>query len=90
MSSADLNELCIINIIVPASTHMPHIIFIIIIIITMALAENPIRTKSHICDFAGQYGLMFVIIVIIIIITRPKPAYGRRGLAGSGAKIQMK
>ena len=68
MSSADLNELCIINIIVPASTHMPHIIFIIIIIITMALAENPIRTKSHICDFVGQYGLMFAIIVIIIII----------------------
>ena len=34
----------------------------------MALAENPIRTKSHICDFAGQYGLMFAIIVIIIII----------------------
>ena len=28
--------------------------------------------------------------IIIIIVTRPKPAYGRRGLAGSGAKIQMK
>ena len=28
--------------------------------------------------------------IIIIITTRPKPAYGRRGLAGSGAKIQMK
>ena len=68
MSSADLNELCIINIIVPASTHMPHIIFIIIIIITMALAENPIRTKSHIWDFVRLYGIVFVIIVIIIII----------------------
>ena len=31
-----------------------------------------------------------IIIIIIIIITRPKPAYGRQGLAGCGAKIQMK
>ena len=38
------------------------------VLVVMALAENPIRTKSHICDFAGQYGLMFAIIVIIIII----------------------
>ena len=48
----------------------------------MALAENPIRTKSHKLDFVSQYGIMFVIIVINIIITRPKPAFDWQGLAG--------
>ena len=46
-----------------------------------ALAQIPISTFSHIWVFVRQYGIMFVIIVIII--TRPKPAYGRQGLAGS-------
>ena len=37
--------------------------------------------------------IIIVIIIIIIIITRPKPAYGRRGLAGgslrtSGAQLE--
>ena len=36
----------------------------------MALAENPIRTKSHLWDFVRQYGTMFVIIIIVIIIDR--------------------
>ena len=34
--------------------------------------------------------IIAIIIIVVINITRPKPAYGRRGLAGSGAKIQMK
>ena len=64
------------------SIFMILIKIIIIITIMMALAQNPISTKSHIWDFVRQYGIMFFIIVIIII-TRPKPAYGRQGLAGS-------
>ena len=39
-------------------------------IINMALAQNPISTLSHIWVFVRQYGIMFVIIVIIIIIYR--------------------
>ena len=34
--------------------------------------------------------IIMIITMIIIMITRPKPAYGRQGLAGSGAKIQIK
>ena len=36
----------------------------------MALAQIPISTFSHIWVFVRQYGVMFVIIVIIIIICR--------------------
>ena len=54
------------------------IVFTNIINIIMALAQNPISTLSHIWVFVRQYGIMFV-----IIVTRPKPAYGRQGLAGS-------
>ena len=32
----------------------------------------------------------WIIIIIIIIITRPKPAYSRQGLAGSRARMRMK
>ena len=35
-----------------------------------ALAQIPISTFSHIWVFVSQYGVMFVIIVIIIIIYR--------------------
>ena len=41
---------------------------IMLSIIIMALAQNPISTFSHIWVFVRQYGIMFVIIVIIIII----------------------
>ena len=37
-------------------------------IVTMALAQIPISTFSHIWVFVCQYGIMFVIIVIAIII----------------------
>ena len=30
----------------------------------------------------GERGVTTIIIIILIIITRPKPAYGRQGLAG--------
>ena len=40
----------------------------ITIILIMALAQIPISTFSHIWVFVRQYGIMFVIIVIIIII----------------------
>ena len=36
--------------------------------ILMALAQIPISTFSHIWVFVCQYGIMFVIIVIAIII----------------------
>ena len=38
------------------------------LVMTTALAQNPISTLSHIWVFVRQYGIMFVIIVIIIII----------------------
>ena len=40
---------------------------VMMMMMVAALAENPIRTKSHIWDFGRQYGIMFVIIDIIII-----------------------
>ena len=47
--------------------------------------------------FIGCTALIIITVIVVITInaiiinaTRPKPAYGRRGLAGSGAKIQMK
>ena len=48
------------------SIFMILIKIIIIITIMMALAQNPISTKSHIWDFVRQYGIMFLIIIIII------------------------
>ena len=39
-----------------------------VIMIMMALAQNPISTLSHIWVFVRLYGIVFVIIVIIIII----------------------
>ena len=38
----------------------------------MALAQNPISTLSHIWVFVRQYGIRFVIIVIIIIYRKVK------------------
>ena len=43
------------------------IITMIIIIIIMALAQNPISTKSHIWDFVHLYGIVSVIITIVIV-----------------------
>ena len=31
--------------------------------------------------------ILIIIIIILIIMTRPKPPYGRQGLAGSWARI---
>ena len=44
------------------------VIVIKIIALITALAQIPISTFSHIWVFVRQYGVMFVIIVIIIII----------------------
>ena len=38
-------------------------------------------SDKNICD--GKEVLAIILIILIIIITRPKPAYGRQGLAGS-------
>ena len=43
------------------------VMMMVMMMMVAALAENPIRTKSHIWDFGRQYGIMFVIIDIIII-----------------------
>ena len=43
---------------------------------------------SSASNFVTRQGFMWC--TIIIIITRPKPAYDRRGLAGHGAKIQTR
>ena len=58
--------------------HEVNLANIIFIIIIMGCTQNPISTLSHIWVFVRLYGIMFV-----IIVTRPKPAYGRQGLAGS-------
>ena len=56
---------------VHVTVNIVNIVFVMMtIMIMMALTKNPIRTKSHIWDFVRQYGTMFVIIIIVIIIDR--------------------
>ena len=46
------------------------LVMMMVMVIIRALAQIPISTFSHIWVFVRQYGIMFVIIVIIIIIYR--------------------
>ena len=53
------------------------------------LSSSPVSSSS---PYLTYYDYLFAIVIVTIIITRPKPAYGRQGLAGgslraSGAQL---
>ena len=50
----------------------------------------PDRQGTNLNILIDREGTTININIIIINITRPKPAYGRQGLAGRWAKIQIK
>ena len=60
------------------------LVIMIVIIVIMGCTQIPISTLSHIWVFVRLYGIVYVIIVIII--TGPKPAYSRQGLVDSSLR----
>ena len=51
-------------------------------------AEDPIVLYAEVKLGHALIIIIIIVTIIIIIITRPKPPYGRQGLAGLWARIQ--